>query len=93
MENFLKGRKQEEVLQTGQADPEVLTSFTLPDAHALSAIPHGQSDIVVVDAPEDPDSGESPAVEAVVQHGRVTRLVVTCTCGKRLELECVYGDH
>ena len=34
--------------------------------------------------------GESQ-VEAVKEGDRVVRLVVTCTCGERMEVECLYS--
>ena len=32
-----------------------------------------------------------PAVECVKQGDRVTHLVVTCTCGERIEIDCLYA--
>jgi len=29
-------------------------------------------------------------IEVVKQGDRVTRLIVTCSCGERIEIECVY---
>lgn len=31
-----------------------------------------------------------PTVECVKQGDKVTRLIVTCTCGERIEIECIY---
>jgi hypothetical protein len=31
-----------------------------------------------------------PQVEVVKEGDRVVRLIVTCTCGERVELECLY---
>lgn len=32
----------------------------------------------------------SPNIEIVKQGDKVTRLIVTCTCGERIEIECLY---
>ncbi len=36
------------------------------------------------------DGHASPHVECVKQGDKVVRLVVTCTCGERIEIDCVY---
>jgi hypothetical protein len=40
-------------------------------------------------APFDTGAG-SPNIEVVKQGEKVTRLIVTCTCGERIEIECLY---
>ncbi len=36
-------------------------------------------------------SGESgPTVECIKEGDKVVRLVVTCSCGERIEIECLY---
>jgi hypothetical protein len=32
----------------------------------------------------------SPTIEVVKQGDKVTRLIVTCTCGEHIEIECLY---
>ncbi len=34
--------------------------------------------------------GEGAQVEAVKQGDKVTRLIVTCACGERIEIDCLY---
>jgi len=34
--------------------------------------------------------GLVPSVECVKQGDKVVRLIVTCTCGERIEVECLY---
>lgn len=34
----------------------------------------------------------SPTVEVVKEGDKVVRLVVTCGCGERVEIECLYPD-
>lgn len=31
-----------------------------------------------------------PQIELVKEGGKVVRLVITCTCGERIEVECLY---
>lgn len=40
-------------------------------------------------APFDTASA-NPQIEVVKQGDKVTRLVVTCSCGERIEIECLY---
>jgi hypothetical protein len=35
-------------------------------------------------------SAHASQVKTIVENGRVTRIVVTCTCGKVTEIACVY---
>lgn len=35
-------------------------------------------------------SGNEPNVEVVKEGDRVVRLVVTCVCGEKVEIECLY---
>jgi hypothetical protein len=37
-------------------------------------------------------SGTGPTVECIKQGDKVVRLVVTCSCGERIEIECLYQD-
>lgn len=40
----------------------------------------------------DAAGGVTPSVECVKQGGKVTRLIITCGCGSRMEVECLYPD-
>jgi hypothetical protein len=31
-----------------------------------------------------------PSVEAITNNGRVEKIVVTCSCGEKMEIECSY---
>lgn len=31
-----------------------------------------------------------PSVEAITNNGRVEKIVVTCSCGEKVEIECCY---
>ena len=35
-------------------------------------------------------SGLSPQIDIVKQGDKIMRIVVTCTCGERTEIECLY---
>jgi len=34
--------------------------------------------------------GQGPTVECVKQGDKVIRLIVTCSCGEKIEVECIY---
>jgi hypothetical protein len=34
--------------------------------------------------------GAGPTVECVKQGDKVVRLIITCTCGERIEVDCLY---
>ena len=36
-----------------------------------------------------PDA-DTPTVEVIKQGDKVARIVVTCSCGERIDLECIY---
>ncbi len=36
-------------------------------------------------------SSRAPTVECVREGDRITRLVVTCACGERVEIDCLYA--
>lgn len=38
-----------------------------------------------------PVGGTEPQVEVVKEGDKVVRLIVTCTCGERVEIECLYS--
>ena len=41
--------------------------------------------------PETPEiAGLSPQVELVKQGDKIVRIIVTCTCGERTEIDCLY---
>jgi hypothetical protein len=37
-----------------------------------------------------PSGGPGPNIEVVKEGEKIVRLVVTCACGERLEVECLY---
>jgi len=60
-----------------------LASAPLRPAHAHPPLPrHGH---VLQSSP-----APSPTVEVVKEGDKVVRLVVTCVCGERIEVDCLY---
>ena len=49
---------------------------------------HGPAGSPVAGQSREHNSG--PTVEVVKEGGKVVRLAVTCTCGERIEVECLY---
>lgn len=78
MKSFFQGRKTLEIsaLRRPSAAPPIHTK------HGDSGHSHGSAG----------DSGASSAQVEVVKEGdKVVRLVVTCGCGERVEIECLYS--
>ena len=42
------------------------------------------------DGSHSPLAGANAQVEVVKEGDKVVRLIVTCTCGERVEIECLY---
>jgi hypothetical protein len=75
MKPFLSGRAQ---VQAATLQP--MSGVSAPEAVARAASAahkHGK------------DAG-GPTVEAIKQGDKVVRLVVTCSCGERIEIDCLY---
>ena len=84
MEDFLKDR---EVISRPTTDQGSAASVaTLPPLN--HAEPTAPSHPVARSQEETGEHGTR--VETVVENGRVTRLIVTCTCGNVTEIECKY---
>lgn len=41
--------------------------------------------------PVAPAAEPGPSVEVVKEGGKIVRLIVKCSCGERLEVECLYS--
>lgn len=74
MKSFLHGR------QVQKMDPLKSLSATAPGpgAKVQGAASHHDS------------GGASPTIECVKEGDKVVRLVVTCTCGEKIEIDCLY---
>lgn len=77
MKSFLQGKK---ALNTAPLRP--------PGAPAVTAAlrPHSHAPVTVVTP-----GASSAHVEVVKEGDKVVRLVVTCVCGERVEIECLYS--
>ena len=38
----------------------------------------------------DKEDANAPTVETVKQGDKIVRLIVTCSCGERIEIDCLY---
>ena len=80
MKSFLQGKKALNV--TSLRVPGGTASFAAQRAHPHG---HGHAPVSVVTP-----GASSAHVEVVKEGDKVIRLVVTCTCGERVEIECLY---
>lgn len=80
MNSFLQGRK----------------SITVPSLRGVTptALPAAGSPPAAGAAPRAKPAAEcatgGPTVEVVKEGDKVVRLIVTCSCGERTEIECLY---
>lgn len=77
MNSFLQGKK---------------TLTVAPLRPLVSAIPSagGAAGTAPKSAPAIAPSHGQPTVEVVKEGDKVVRLVVVCSCGERVEIECLY---
>jgi hypothetical protein len=64
-------------------------------SNSLPALPNGSgkaiASLVGLAHPASLPGGHS--IEAVKEGDKVVRLVITCACGERMEVECLYGSR
>ena len=77
MKSFLQGKK---TIEAAPLHPPTAECHT----HVKSRTPHAPLSVTTPGA-------SSAHVEVVKEGGKVVRLVVTCTCGERVEIECLYS--
>ena len=81
MKSFLQGKK-------SLAVPSLRLPPGLSPAHSpVCAKPRATSA-----AGGNPSATGEASVEVVKEGDKVVRLVVTCACGERVEVECLYPD-
>jgi hypothetical protein len=69
-------------LQGRKATPiPALTTGTAKPVSPLAGLAHPSSNL------------DHPSIEAVKEGDKVVRLVITCVCGERMEVECLYGSR
>ncbi len=76
MKPFLQGRKTITEAALRPAVSPLTAPAIRPGARPGSPAPHAH--------------GEGAQVEVIKQGDKVTRLVVTCACGERIEIDCLY---
>ncbi|BET66067.1 hypothetical protein ASA1KI_09850 [Opitutales bacterium ASA1] len=92
MESFLKDRPVHSV--AGAAASPVSrepAASDLPFAPIQRAVP--ATNAAPARVPTEIEAGRSAdgaSVRAIMENGRITRLVVTCSCGKVTEIACAY---
>jgi len=74
MKPFLTGRTQ---VQSANLQP-------IAGLGAVEAVARAQAH------KHDKESTDGPTVEAVKQGDKIARLIVTCSCGERIEIDCLY---
>lgn len=77
MKSFLSGRAHHDQASLASDAPPKTAAFIRPPHAGHAGAP---------DAPER----QAPAVECIRQGDKVVRLVVTCSCGERIEIDCLY---
>jgi hypothetical protein len=75
MKSFLQGKK----------------ALSVPPLRPLSTAPVALTG-AAMHSPAGPacGTGGTPTVEAVREGDKIVRLIVTCSCGERTEIECLY---
>ncbi len=85
MKDYLDGRKRVDLFgPEGDSGEQVVT----PKESAVT--PPAEDEAEPMKSVRVPCAEGGPQVEAVMSSGRVRRIIVTCTCGERVELECDY---
>ena len=74
MKPFLSGRAQ---IQAANLQP--MTGVSAAEAVARAATHK-----------HDKEAAGGPTVEAIKQGDKIVRLVVTCSCGEKIEIDCLY---
>jgi hypothetical protein len=80
MNSFLQGKK---ALSIPQLRP-LHAAARPPGPPAVSLLPREPASL------HAHSNGGDPTVEVVKEGDKIIRLVVVCTCGERVEIECLY---
>jgi len=88
MQNYLDGRSVLKMENSAVTPPNAASDF---QPLLMGAFKNKSGD-----ANGDPgampteDHLETPKIELVTQDGKIQRIIITCTCCKRIELDCEY---
>ncbi len=93
MEDFLKNRPTVPSRSAGEPGHEAPAASPGPFAALrregpVAAVATGEARAIAATADCQSEGGAS--VQTVMERGRVTKLIVTCSCGKVTELACSY---
>lgn len=97
MKSFLDERPRIEAPRVPAPDAAPAAAQVLPTASPAGAA--GVQPRVVrpstplIAPPTSPAHAHSSNVECVREGDRITRLIVTCGCGERIEIDCLYGSR
>ncbi|HNC24781.1 MAG TPA: hypothetical protein PLU52_11290 [Opitutaceae bacterium] len=77
MKPFLHGKKSLNV-------PSLRQVAAPPQAHKhVGLVPHAKTG-------SSADLAAAPSVEVIKEGDKVARLIVTCSCGEKIEIDCIY---
>ncbi len=68
-------------------------TLNVPSLRQVSAPPQAHKHVGLVahaKAGAPVDLGAAPSVEVIKEGDKVARLVVTCSCGEKIEIDCIY---
>jgi hypothetical protein len=88
MNSFLENRP---LAARNRKEGSISARKSEPGFHSLA--PQGAAAPAPTSAPKPPPAAETeamPQVELIENGGRVERIIVTCTCCNRIELQCQY---
>ena len=91
MESFLKGRVH--IKKSSYQDDELVDNGKPSDKDALKPLLTDKletTEEVVIESAADE---EIPKVQVISEDGSVKKIIIQCTCGKCLELECEYDEE
>jgi hypothetical protein len=76
MKSFLQGKK----------------TLSIPPLRPLATAPASLAGATLRPSASSPacGTGGTPTVDVVREGDKIVRLVITCTCGERTEIECLY---
>lgn len=90
LQDFLTGRPSMTSGSTTPAIPAARDGAFQPlFATRAAELPSASGTRRIADIPE-PELLDAPQIELVEENGVVQRIVVTCTCCRRIEIECEY---